>query len=68
MIKKRIRSFYVDERALSAGYNDVEIMGKDRMRAPAVNQVLRYISDTKENGLSPQGLFLEDHLEQVRHF
>ncbi len=59
VIKKRIRSFYVDERALSAGYNDVEIMGKDRMRAPAVNQVLRYISDTKENGLSPQGLFLE---------
>ena len=34
-------------------------MGKDRMRAPAVNRVLRYISETKANGLSTQGLYLE---------
>ncbi|MBO2943858.1 primosomal protein DnaI [Paenibacillus sp. F411] len=57
-IKKRVRSFYVDERALEEGYNEVEIMSKDRLRAPAVNQVFRYIRDTKENGLSPRGLYL----------
>lgn len=57
-IKKRIRSFYVDERALEEGYNEVEIMGKDRLRAPAVNQVFRYIREVKENGLTPQGLYL----------
>lgn len=58
-IRKRIRSFYVDERALNAGYNDVEIMGRDRMRAPAVNQVLRYVNEAKVNGLSTRGLYLE---------
>ncbi|NMO95647.1 primosomal protein DnaI [Paenibacillus lemnae] len=57
-IRKRIRSFYVDERALEEGYNEVEIMSKDRLRAPAVHQVFRYIRDTRENGLSPKGLFL----------
>ncbi|MET3850826.1 primosomal protein DnaI [Paenibacillus sp. OAE614] len=58
LIRKRIRSFYVDERALSEGYNEVEIMGKDRNRAPAVNQVFRYIRDVRENGLPNKGLYL----------
>lgn len=57
-IRKRIRSFYVDERALQEGYNEVEIMGKDRHRAPAVNQVFRYIQEVKEHGLTPRGLYL----------
>ncbi|AJS57424.1 primosomal protein DnaI [Paenibacillus sp. IHBB 10380] len=57
-VKKRIRSFYVDERALNEGYNEVEIMSKDRLRVPAVNQVFRYIEDTKEKGLSTRGLYL----------
>ncbi|MEC0241786.1 primosomal protein DnaI [Paenibacillus dokdonensis] len=57
-IRKRIRSFYVDERALQEGYNEVEIMGKDRHRAPAVNQVFRYIREVKEHGLTPRGLYL----------
>jgi primosomal protein DnaI len=57
-IKRRIRSFYVDERALQEGYNEVEIMGKDRLRAPAVNQVFRYIREVKEEGLSTKGLYL----------
>ncbi|WP_433941408.1 primosomal protein DnaI [Paenibacillus lautus] len=57
-IKKRIRSFYVDEHALSEGYDNMEIMAKDRLRAPAVHQVFKYIRDTKENGLSPRGLYL----------
>ncbi|AOZ91993.1 primosomal protein DnaI [Paenibacillus crassostreae] len=57
-VKKRIRSFYVDERALNEGYKEVEIMGKDRLRAPAVQQVFQYIRDTKENGLSTRGMYL----------
>lgn len=57
-IRKRVRSFYLDERALNEGYNEVEIMAKDRLRAPAVHQVFRYIRDTKEHGLSPRGLYL----------
>ncbi|GIO33833.1 MULTISPECIES: primosomal protein DnaI [Paenibacillus] len=57
-IRKRIRSFYVDERALEEGYNEVEIMGKDRLRAPAVSQVFRYIREVKDNGLQPRGLYL----------
>lgn len=57
-IKKRIRSFYVDERALQEGYNEVEIMGKDRLRAPAVTRVFRYISDVKKQGLPTKGLYL----------
>ncbi|WP_054958183.1 primosomal protein DnaI [Paenibacillus dakarensis] len=57
-IRKRVRSFYLDERALTEGYNEVEIMTKDRLRAPAVTQVFRYIQDTKEKGLSPRGLYL----------
>ena len=57
-VKKRIQSFYVDERALNEGYREVEIMGKDRLRAPAVQQVFQYISETKANGLSIRGLYL----------
>ncbi|WP_068783356.1 primosomal protein DnaI [Paenibacillus phocaensis] len=58
-VKKRIHSFYVDERALEEGYNEVEIMAKDSLRAPAVGQVFRYIEDTKESGLQTKGLYLE---------
>ncbi|MEK3733626.1 MULTISPECIES: primosomal protein DnaI [Paenibacillus] len=58
MIRKRIRSFYVDDHALNEGYNNMEIMAKDRLRAPAVHQIFRYIQDVKENGLSPRGLYL----------
>lgn len=57
-VKKRIRSFYMDERALKEGYNEVEIMAKDSSRSPAVGQVFRYINETKQNGLSTQGLYL----------
>ncbi|AIQ14273.1 primosomal protein DnaI [Paenibacillus durus] len=57
-IRKRITSFYVDERALSEGYDEIEIMGKDPRRAQAVGRILRYIEDSKENGLSSRGLYL----------
>ncbi|MCK8489964.1 primosomal protein DnaI [Paenibacillus sp. MBLB2552] len=58
-VKKRIHSFYVDERALEEGYNEVEIMAKDSLRAPAVGQLFRYIEETKESGLQTKGLYLE---------
>ncbi|MDU2240666.1 MAG: primosomal protein DnaI [Paenibacillus sp.] len=58
-VKKRIHSFYVDERALEEGYNAVEIMAKDSVRAPAVGQVFRYIEEAKESGLQSKGLYLE---------
>jgi len=57
-IRKRIRSFYVDERVLNEGYDEIDIMGKDPRRAPAVNQLFRYIENAKENGLSPRGLYM----------
>ncbi|GGG01463.1 primosomal protein DnaI [Paenibacillus aceti] len=59
LIQKKIRSFYVDERALQEGYDEVEILTKDRVRAPAVTQVLQYITNTEENGLQSRGLYLE---------
>ncbi|MDU4698652.1 MAG: AFG1/ZapE family ATPase, partial [Paenibacillus sp.] len=58
-VKKRIHSFYVDERALEEGYNAVEIMAKDSSRAPAVGQIFRYIEEAKGSGLSSKGLYLE---------
>ncbi|WP_068620094.1 primosomal protein DnaI [Paenibacillus tuaregi] len=67
-VKKRIRSFYVDERALQDGYDMVEIMSKDSMRSPAVAQVFRYINETRENGLAVQGLYLVGHFGTGKTF
>ncbi|AIQ54659.1 primosomal protein DnaI [Paenibacillus sp. FSL R7-0331] len=57
-IRRRIRSFYVDERVLNGGYDEMDIMGKDPRRASAVNKVFDYITGVKEDGLTPQGIFL----------
>ncbi len=57
-IRSRVRSFYVDERALSQGYSADEIVSKDLERMKAVGQVLNYISKTKEQGLQKEGLYL----------
>lgn len=59
LIKEKIHSFYVDERAISEGYSKMEIMGKDRERSFAVGQLFQYIEQTKEQGLTPKGLYLE---------
>lgn len=56
-IRSRIRSFYVDERALSQGYSSIEILDKDPDREPAVNQVIDYILRTREEGLQKNGLY-----------
>jgi len=57
-IRSRVRSFYVDERALSQGYSADEILTKDLKRSKAVMQVLQYIDAAKENGLQHKGLYL----------
>ncbi|MGG4142165.1 primosomal protein DnaI [Paenibacillus algorifonticola] len=57
-IKKRIRSFYVDDRALKSGYSALEILDKDPTRAEAAYRVIEYIDRTKEQGLQPNGLYL----------
>lgn len=67
-VRKRIHSFYVDEKALEEGYDAVEIMTKDSMRAPAVGQVFRYIQETKESGLQMKGLYLEGHFGTGKTF
>ena len=59
LIKEKIHSFYVDERALSEGYNKMEIMGKDRERSVRRRSFTSiYRTDGKE-GLTPKGLYLE---------
>ncbi|WP_090578968.1 AFG1/ZapE family ATPase [Paenibacillus sp. OV219] len=57
-IRSRIRSFYVDDRALSQGYSADEIVSKDVERMKAVGQLMRYINITKEKGLQQEGLFM----------
>jgi primosomal protein DnaI len=57
-VRKRIRSFYIDERALSEGYSLEDIATLDRKRLKAVKQVKTYIDDTREKGLQKKGLFL----------
>lgn len=57
-IQNRVRSFYMDDRALKEGYSADEILVRDLERASAANQVLQYIAETQENGLSTIGLYL----------
>ncbi|TDF98910.1 primosomal protein DnaI [Paenibacillus piri] len=57
-IRGRIRSFYVDERALSEGYSTIEILDKDADREEAVGLVYDYILKTRSDGLQRQGLYL----------
>ncbi|NIK78498.1 primosomal protein DnaI [Paenibacillus castaneae] len=57
-IRSRVRSFYIDEKALQRGYSSDEILTNDLERAKAVGQVLKYIDRTKEHGLQEEGLYL----------
>ncbi|MCS7460218.1 primosomal protein DnaI [Paenibacillus doosanensis] len=58
VVRSRIRSFYVDERALSQGYSSMEIFDKDPDREEAVDRLISYILQTKQEGLQKQGLYL----------
>lgn len=57
-VRSRVRSFYVDDRALEQGYSADEIMRKDAERIKAVGQIMRYIDQTREQGLQTKGLYL----------
>ncbi|WP_281891135.1 primosomal protein DnaI [Paenibacillus sp. YYML68] len=57
-IRSRIRSFYVDERALSQGYSSLEILDTDPEREDAVGQVIDYVLHVRKEGLKPQGMYL----------
>jgi primosomal protein DnaI len=57
-LKARVRSFYIDERALSQRFSAEELLNADAERVPAVRQVIKYILATKEKGLQSQGLYL----------
>lgn len=57
-IRNRVRSFYVDEKALQAGYSSEEILDIDPDRNSAVLKLLKYIKVTKQEGLQKEGLYL----------
>ena len=58
-VRSRIRSFYVDEKALNREYSPEEIISRDKRRAGAVEAVIRYILRTRDEGLQPIGLYLQ---------
>jgi primosomal protein DnaI len=57
-LKARVRSFYIDERALRQRFSAEELLNADAERVPAVRQVIKYILATQANGLQPIGLYL----------
>ncbi len=57
-IRSRIRSFYVDEKALEDGYSSEQILFMDMERAQSVSTLQDYIDKTKEEGLQKEGLYL----------
>ncbi|MBU6146112.1 MAG: ATP-binding protein [Paenibacillaceae bacterium] len=57
-IRARIRSFYVDERALCNAYADDDMIARDLQRARAVEQVIDYVYDIKVHQRLPKkGLY-----------
>ncbi len=58
MVRSRIHSFYVDEKALRSEYEIDEIVSRDLERAAAVEAVLDYILATRRHGLQPKGLYM----------
>ncbi|MEI7025471.1 primosomal protein DnaI [Paenibacillus sp. y28] len=57
-VRRRIRSFYVDEHSLTGGYSLDDILDKDPERATAVGRLLEYMVETKEGGLQRKGFYL----------
>lgn len=57
-IRERIRSFYIDNTALSHGYSTDEIVDIDPERVEAVGAILQYIRRTQAAGLQQEGLYL----------
>ncbi|MCI3919980.1 ATP-binding protein [Paenibacillus sp. TRM 82003] len=57
-VRSRIKSFYVDEKALNREYAVEEIISRDLQRADAVGGIIDYVLKTREEGLQPNGLYL----------
>lgn len=57
-IRRRIRSFYVDEHALRGDYSLEEMLKADRDRVKAVGKVAEYVARVQEQGLGVKGLYL----------
>ncbi len=57
-IRKRIRSFYIDEQLLQQGYDFDEIMEMDPKREKAVAALSEYMGRTMNEGLQKKGLYL----------
>lgn len=57
-IRSRIRSFYIDNAALTHGYSTDEIVDIDPDRVEAVGAILKYIRRTQDEGLQKEGLYL----------
>jgi primosomal protein DnaI len=57
-IHKRIHSLYVDPYVFQELYSFEDILNRDLQRAPAVNQITKYIEKTIDEGLQTTGLYL----------
>lgn len=57
-VRKRVKSFYIDNKALSEAYSIADIISVDRERAIAVEHIIDYIDKAKRNELQPKGLYL----------
>lgn len=57
-VRRRIRSFYVDDRAWTGDATASEIAAFDKKREKAVLRLMDYILRTKESGLQSKGLYL----------
>jgi primosomal protein DnaI len=57
-IRKRIRSFYIDEQLLEQGYDSDEILEMDPKREKAVATLSDYMHRTVNEGLPKRGLYL----------
>ncbi len=67
-VRRRIKSFYVDDRALHEGYSPDEILLMDQKRTKAAKKVMEYILKTKSEGLQRTGLFLAGHFGTGKTF
>lgn len=57
-VRKRIRSFYIDEQVLMNGCTLEEILVKDRKRSKAVDQISEYMDLVRREGVQNRGLYL----------
>lgn len=57
-LRKRVKSFYLDEPAIEKGFSIVDMIEMDRERSKAVDRIIEYINKTKLSGLQLRGLYL----------